>query len=127
MGTRSYIGKLYSDGSVKAIYCHWDGYPDHVGCILKKVYNCDEVIEELISLGDLSSLGANLYPDPSRRHTFDNPQKDVCVFYGRDRGETGQEAEELRDRDHFVMDGGHRGAAWMYLWTGDKWDVIKPV
>jgi len=34
MSTRSNIGIVNGDGSVKAIYCHFDGYPAYVGRIL---------------------------------------------------------------------------------------------
>ena len=38
MVTRSMIGKLEADGTVTAIYCHWDGYPESVGLMLMKHY-----------------------------------------------------------------------------------------
>ena len=28
MATRSRIAIELSDGTVKSVYCHWDGYPD---------------------------------------------------------------------------------------------------
>jgi hypothetical protein len=38
MSTRSFIGKVQEDGSVRYVYCHHDGYPSHVGAILAKHY-----------------------------------------------------------------------------------------
>ena len=37
--------------------------------------------------GDMSSLGENIYPNKDAEHSFNNPQENVCVFYGRDREE----------------------------------------
>lgn len=57
MATRSRIGLKQANGQIKSIYCHWDGYPDGVGKTLKEHYNSPEKIEELLELGDISSLG----------------------------------------------------------------------
>ena len=64
MGTRSTIGVLNTDGSVTAVYCHWDGYPEHNGKILMENYTTEEKVRELIGLGSISS--ANL--SSSRKH-----------------------------------------------------------
>jgi hypothetical protein len=56
MATRSAIGIKSEDGTIKAIYCHWDGYPDGVGTGLIQNYNSKEKAEALIALGGFSSL-----------------------------------------------------------------------
>jgi hypothetical protein len=60
MGTRSSIGIKSEDGTIKAIYCHWDGYPEGVGSILAEYYNHKDKAEELINLGGFSSLHETL-------------------------------------------------------------------
>ena len=85
MATRSRIGIENEDGTVSSIYCHWDGYPDHNGKILLSHYTEREKVEELIALGDISSLKPNVSPDSD--HSFEKPQDDVTVAYHRDRGE----------------------------------------
>lgn len=75
---------------IKAIYCHWDGYLDHNGRILHEHYDSAKA-NYLVALGDLSSLQARLEPSKDSKHRFDNVEKGVCVFYGRDRGDTGME------------------------------------
>lgn len=56
MSTNSSIAVEREDGCVIGIYCHFDGYPSHVGAILKKFY-CDyDAAMELIEGGDISSL-----------------------------------------------------------------------
>jgi hypothetical protein len=89
MGTRSSIGVMHGD-KIKAVYCHWDGYLSHNGRILYEHYTSSRA-NQLVALGNLSSLGERVVPAESQVHTFDNKQKGVCVFYGRDRGEHGQE------------------------------------
>lgn len=39
MSTRSAIGFISDAGTFEAIYCHYDGYPEHVGKILVEHYN----------------------------------------------------------------------------------------
>lgn len=57
MATRGAIGIYNSNGSkVRAIYCHWDMYPEHAGHVLVNHYNTQERAEALIALGHLSTL-----------------------------------------------------------------------
>jgi hypothetical protein len=72
MATRSYIAIENKDGSVRSIYCHWDGYPEGVGQKLKDHYKTRSDVEELIDLGNISSLDSNIYKTEA---------------YVRDRGE----------------------------------------
>src|SRR5690554_3636984 len=91
MATRSTITVRTGENERKEIYCHWDGYPEHNGVLLLEHYNTQEKAEKLIELGNLSSLGEFLEPK-SKTHTFNNPEENVCVAYGRDRGENNTEA-----------------------------------
>lgn len=61
MATRSYIG-LYDGKKMEYVYCHYDGYFSHVGLYLLLCYQNVNKIKELISLGDLHSLGNNVAP-----------------------------------------------------------------
>ena len=56
MGTRSTIAIEFADQSVSQIYCHWDGYLDNNGQILRDNYTDPFKVRELIDLGDFSSL-----------------------------------------------------------------------
>jgi hypothetical protein len=90
MATRSAI--VMHNGhhqNYRSIYCHWDGYPEHNGVVLLEHYTNPDKVSELISLGNLSSLG----PDIGEKHDFDARDESVCTFYGRDRGEEEQEAK----------------------------------
>lgn len=55
MSTHCYIGQLQSDGSVRSVYCHYDGYPDGVGKILLHHYGLYN-IRTLLDRGNISSL-----------------------------------------------------------------------
>ncbi len=97
MATRSTIALEYADGTVEQIYCHWDGYLDHNGRILQEHYIDPFKVRNLMDLGDVSSLGKDIMPEPYREHTFNKPQEGVTVFYGRDRGETGVGSRKFKD------------------------------
>ena len=110
MATRCKIGVADMDGGIRSIYCHWDGYPEHVGKTLLKHYNTAQAREQLIALGHLSTLGSKI----GEKHPFDTFNKDRMsaedlalaeraqaegwtLYYGRDRGETGVEAKVYKD------------------------------
>lgn len=98
MSTNAYIGLRQENGTILSVYNHWDGYIEHLGVILNEHYRSREKIEELLSFGDLSSTRKNIHPNPDMKHSFMEPQDDVCVFYGRDRGEKHTEAK-IRDEE----------------------------
>ena len=60
MSTRSTISILKKDGSLKSIYCHWDGYLEGVGETLIVNYKTPLQVNELIKNGDISSLGTTI-------------------------------------------------------------------
>ena len=86
MGTRSSI-TVKIENKYYSIYCHWNGYLSYNGEKLLEYYNSQEKAESLVSLGYLSVLDdSNIKP---KGHSFDNKIEGYCVYYGRDRGETG--------------------------------------
>jgi len=97
MSTRSYICIETKENEYKGIYCHSDGYLTYNGAMLIDHYQDREKVEKLISLGNLSTLCEKVEPDPRFPHSFDytERQSDVCVFYGRDRGESKQDAHPV--------------------------------
>lgn len=116
MSTNSTIIVRVNPEERHQIYCHWDGYPEHVGFILAKYYNSLERAEKLVSLGDLSSLAKNIEPtDKNTIHNFENKQKYVCVYYGRDRGEDGVEKIILKNSDEQEVQ------QYNYYFNGNQW------
>lgn len=60
MATRSMIAQSLPDGTLRSIYCHWDGYPSNNGAILHRFYNTEEQVTALMDGGDLSTLAADI-------------------------------------------------------------------
>jgi len=118
MATRSNIAYRTPEGKIRSVYCHWDGYPAHNGEMLVRHYQQAGKIAQLVELGSLSSLQPNVFP-VGEGHSFDNAQDDVCVFYGRDRGETGVETREYDDIPSWIED----MEEYAYLWNGKEWLV----
>ena len=97
MGTRSTIAIEFADGSVSQVYCHWEGYLENNGQLLAEHYMDPFKVRELVDLGSLSVLGAEI----GVKRPFDNLSKygsaeylefrakwdGQCLFYARDRGE----------------------------------------
>lgn len=48
MSTRSAIGYQFNDDRFNMIYCHYDGYPEHVGMLLKQYWNSFEKCDDLV-------------------------------------------------------------------------------
>ena len=117
MGTRSAIGVQLEDGSIRAVYCHWDGYPEYNGKILLDHYDREKAMQ-LIKLGDLSSLGDNI----GSKHDFNQRVDKECTFYGRDRGEKGVKARKFDDDDAYFNEFSS-GVEYWYLLVGEYWYV----
>lgn len=76
------------DGCVHGIYCHNDGYPSGVGKTLVKNYTDPTKVYDLLALGDLSILGAEIGEKHSFDRTrFDDYYTDQCTAYHRDGGD----------------------------------------
>ena len=122
MATRSNIGIVNQDGSITGIYCHYDGYPEYVGKILLNHYNDVGIINKLMELGDLSSLGEHLY---AAGHTWSAPIEGVCVAYGRDRGEKGVESRVFKSIEQYNRNADNSGVNYQYLFDNGMWMYRK--
>ena len=110
MGTRSAIGYLQPSGSVRAVYCHWDGYPSHQLPILEAKYNTLPKVKALIKPGSMSSLESS--------HTWDfNESRDSQPLYHAERGDgykpktSGNACDYWRDMD----------CEYLYVFSGTSW------
>ncbi len=65
MSTNSRIGILIPSSDptssidspeIRSIYCHWDGYPSHMGLVLHRHYGTIDLVEELLDKGDASLI-----------------------------------------------------------------------
>ena len=87
MSSTSRIGIELEDNTIESIYCHFNGYPNNVGKILNQYYQNRGKVKELMTLGNISSLGIWVRPLPNESHSFESPAKDTTVAYHRDRNE----------------------------------------
>lgn len=122
MSTRSVIG-VHINNVVRSIYCHFDGYPEHVGAILEQHYQSDEKRSALMDLGDLSVLGPELTPPDGEHHSFERKYPGVVVAYHRDRGEQLIEAEKT-EFAKFMLSPPDECQDYTYLHDGDNWLVL---
>lgn len=124
MSTRSTIA--YQDASgIHAIYCHWDGYPQHNGDLLLHHYTLPERIKELIALGDISVLQPRLRPLGCQKHSFEAPVPNVTVAYHRDRNEPWDivKPRTYQTVDEFLRTEG--GNDYYYLWKNGMWLMAR--
>lgn len=115
MPIRSRIEKVQPDGTVKSIYCHWDGYPDHVGVVFYGHYTDEAKIDTLLALGDISYLG----PEIGEKH--ENHDKNVVTAYARDRDETDCEARIDDNLGSFLELLAQCSEEYTYLYDGGEW------
>jgi len=120
MATRSRIGLMLEDGTIKHSYCHFDGYPNGVGNTLVENYFEVEKVEELLSFGDMSFLAPKVTPDGI--HNFNNPEQGVTVFYGRDRAETDVDSVTT-PMDEYLSVKYSSCIDYQYVFTGGNWWV----
>jgi len=99
MSTNSNIAVVHANGTVSEIYCHYDGYIQHNGRILNDHYTTLELAEALVAGGRLSVLGER--QSPIGEHSFDDPEKGTCIYYGRDRGEDDTDPDVTADLNEF--------------------------
>jgi hypothetical protein len=119
MATPSTIAVQHNDGTISQIYCHWNGYITGNGIMLQENYRELTDVEKLVRLGDLSQLEETI--EPAGEHSFDDPMPDVCVYYGRDRGETNVEPRVYRNFGHYEKSAMQE--EFNYLFKDNRWYV----
>ena len=104
----------------KTIYCHHDSYPEYMWPMLTENYNSEELARNLVNLGYASYIDKFLEP-VTDRHTFDNPESDVCVFYHRDRGESWRENAPAIYTSSDLFSSYY----YSYVWEDGCWNFYK--
>lgn len=86
MSTRGMIGIVNKDGTVSAVYCHYDTYPTGVGKTLVENYAGDrKKMSDLVALGGLSSLGKDLDdPETDAYHRNDGEKPTISSYRSKD-------------------------------------------
>lgn len=80
----SRIGILHEDGTTETISCSGGYRPERIMPLLTEYYGTVNKIKALLALGDISSLGKRVSPDPDKPFRFDGRQAGVTVAYYRD-------------------------------------------
>ena len=129
MATRSLIGYTQEDGSIVAIYVHNDGHPSTRMPLLEQYWNHKQVVMEGVALGDCSQWLQQM--NPIGDHSFEDPQPNVNVYYGRDRDEDDVGPETHTDLPTLLQ--GEYDAQYIYIlglddvWTCYDMDSMEPI
>ena len=135
MGTRSRIGIELQDHSIVSVYCHYDGYVEYNGKVLKEHYTTREKVSELIDGGSMSCLHTtHLWETKAMRNEKGKMLKDEHgnwlyaptrprqPLYHSERGE--EVSVEHTDLKEFLS--GHSCEEYAYLFTLDNtWKAYK--
>lgn len=119
MSTHAHIAIELEDG-YNYIYCHNDGYPEHLLKILRNHYNSKQLALQLISLGDASFIDKKLEPT-TKDHSFDQPEDSVSIFYHRDR----KESWECCQPKNATMEKLKASQCYVYLFENDQWQLLQ--
>jgi hypothetical protein len=109
MGTHAVIAIQYNE-TINAVYCHFDGYLEHVGNILQEHYNTEEKIDEIIVRGDMSSLGETIKE---------------CKFYEDSEFKVFLDAPFMSARERLLTFANSRFASYLYLFVEGTWIMTK--
>ena len=126
MSTRSRIAYKNENGHYVSVYCHWDGYPACNGKILLECYRNMDMVRDLISNGNLYSLGRSIGTRIDCAGSNNEPNiggDDQCIFYGRDRGESGTEATVNNTLTGLKNHTEGCGGEWLYVFRDGAWFV----
>lgn len=127
MATRSAIAIAHGD-RIKGVYCHWDGYVEYTGFILRHFYRDSVLVNRLISMGDISNLGREIGQTHDFREratyvtVYGKEVANQCTFYNRDRGEETSWLS-FEDSKHFVREYTNWGCEYFYLFKDGQWFV----
>ena len=119
MSTRSNIAIERKNKTVEVVYCHFDGYLSNNGQILLDNYKDIDKINNLISKGDISSLGENI----EDCNFYEDENSSASFFESLD--------EYLKQVDtlfiEYIYIFSESEGKWYYIETNDNWKFKKPV
>ena len=105
MATRSLIA-LDNTDVFTSIYCHWNGYLSGVGKSLLENYKDINDVEELLELGDLSTLGYWITE---------------CNPYGKETNEFAKDFSSLQNLIVYFM---NSNCEYLYIFNGLGWEYM---
>lgn len=109
MGSRAYIAMVEPDGSGRFVYLGHGCYPNDAGQILLEHYQDPDLVDAMIGLGTMDSLG---------------PTLGESLYGNRDNGEDWDYCRPATFKggtDLFFGTPYIPGPEWLYCWTPDGW------
>lgn len=128
MATRCHIGLEDTDGSVRYIYCHWDGYPSGTGKLLQEYWNTYTKVYNMLNKGNMSYLGESMLTTDFYCKEGDPNEEDEGFKYCKDVNAYSTTAIDcLIDYVYLFMQTAE-GWEW-FLWEPDKkiWEPLQQV
>lgn len=126
MSTQATISSLNKDKTVSSVNVRWAGYIEYTGIILDSYYHTNEIVAELINLGDINILKEKLIPDEDG-HSVYTPQANVTIAYFRDYTEI-DESEIVYPTKIFdsfkTFIKNYTAKDFNYFWQNHEWYVM---
>ena len=117
MGTRSLIGKQLKDGSILGVYCHYDGYPEYNGRMLRDKYNTVAKVDKLIDGGDMSCVYTN-----AGWNNETLPESGPLYYTSRGESMESVAPQLYKDLNEFLCAADHNyGAEYTYHYADGEW------
>lgn len=128
MATRCYIGLEGTDGTVRYVYCHWDGYPSETGRILQEDWQSYTLVSNMINKGNMSYLGRNLGDTEFYCKGGDPNEEDEGAEYCKDVNAYSATAPDYLIEYIYLFKDIGTGYRW-FLWEPDKkiWEPLQQV
>ena len=121
MATRSRIAVMHGE-KCKSVYCHFDGYISGVGKTLLEHFDSAKA-NQLVALGDVSVLAPNIEVPEDSTHSWETPDRDITLFYGRDRGDANTDFRVDHTFDGFLDRVYDSCAEYYYVMRDGQWYV----
>ena len=119
MGTRSRIGIQLKDNSILSVYCHYDGYPEFNGRVLRDHYNTTDKVRKLIDGGDMSCTWTNA-------GWSNETLPEMGPLHYTSRGESLESNAPRYDESIFDFLEKENNEEYAYIWTvNNKWVCRK--
>jgi hypothetical protein len=124
MATRSFISIKHKDNTYSGVYCHWDGYVENNGKILKEDYQDRVKVVELIDGGDISSLKTQTtWESTYKDDSYTNTREPQPLYY-YERGD--QDVDPKHFKTHQKMYKYAKDCGCEFLYTYDDSEVDQP-
>ena len=125
MATRSFISIKHKDNTYSGVYCHWDGYVENNGKILKEDYQDRTNVVELIDGGDISSLKTNTtWESTYKDDNYTNTREPQPLYY-YERGDEDVDPKHFKTHKQMYKYAKDCGCEFLYTYEDSEVDQPK--